>query len=74
MKVSAVKASELGNNCWLPVRFCGGRCQRVMKCEYPEKKSCKAVISEIAYLQEKARADKAKVQKKIQQLITEGLK
>lgn len=44
-----VNSSELGTNCWLPVRFCGGRCQRVMVCKYPEKRTCKAVQTELEH-------------------------
>lgn len=39
VKVVTVKASELGTNCWLPLRFfkqcC--LCVRYDKCSYPEK-------------------------------------
>jgi len=42
MNVATIKQSELGTNCWLPVRFCGGNCKILEKCKYPEKKTCKA--------------------------------
>lgn len=46
-----VTLEELGTNCWLAIRFTGGgRCQRVMDCTYPERKTCKAVQAEIDYL------------------------
>lgn len=44
-----VSSKELGFNC-SPHRFCGGRCPRVMACNYPEKATCKAVQAEIDYL------------------------
>ena len=50
METGAVKVSELGKNCWLPHRFLGGRCKRVYRCKYPEKKTCKAVDAEIEHL------------------------
>jgi hypothetical protein len=50
LKVATVRISELGTNCWLPARFCGGKCQRAMRCTYPEKKTCKAIDAEIEYL------------------------
>jgi hypothetical protein len=57
MKAAIIKSSELGSNCWLPARFCGGdRCPRVEDCNYPEKATCKAVDAEKAYI--KAEADR----------------
>jgi len=50
MNSTVIKSCELGVNCWSAHRFCGGRCQRVMNCNYPEKATCKAVDSEISYL------------------------
>ena len=50
MSSMVIKSSELGVNCWSAHRFCGGRCQRVIHCNYPEKATCKAVDSEIDYL------------------------
>lgn len=50
MKAAIVSSRELGTNCWLPARFLGGRCARVMTCSYPEKAKCKAVETEIEYL------------------------
>jgi hypothetical protein len=51
-RIGVVRLSELGTKCWLPQRFCGGRCQRVMTCKYPVKKGCKAVETEIEYLRQ----------------------
>ena len=45
-----VSSRELGTNCWSPHRFCGGRCQMVERCDYPEKRGCKAVTTEVEYL------------------------
>lgn len=50
MNYTIVKSSQLGINCWSARRFCGGRCQMVMYCDYPEKEDCKAVQAEIDYL------------------------
>lgn len=39
VKVVVVKRSELGTNCWKPLRFferCW-RCDRYWRCKYPEK-------------------------------------
>jgi len=48
---AVVKSSDLGTNCWLPKRFVkGSRCDRLMQCNYPEKKTCKAVQAEIDFL------------------------
>jgi hypothetical protein len=49
MKVAVIKSSQLGN-CWSPIRFCGGRCQMVKVCTYPEYTTCKAVETERDYL------------------------
>lgn len=46
-----VTLQELGTRCWLPKRFIqGGRCARVMECNYPEKAKCKAVKAEVDFL------------------------
>ena len=50
MKCSVVSSKQLGINCWSAHRFCGGRCKRVMYCTCPEKAECKAVQTEIDYL------------------------
>ena len=51
VKTAIVSSKELGTNCWLACRFLeGGRCLRVMRCNYPEKRTCKAVDTEISYL------------------------
>ncbi len=50
-KTAIVSSKELGTNCWLPKRFVpGGRCDRVFRCTYPEKKTCVAVKTELDYL------------------------
>ncbi len=47
----AVSSGELGTNCWLPRRFLKGeRCERVMRCTYPEKATCQAVEVEVEFL------------------------
>jgi len=40
-KAVIVSSKELGTNCWLAKRFCGGICERYERCSYPEKKTCK---------------------------------
>ncbi len=51
-----VTLKELGKNCWLPKRFISGsRCHRVFTCSYPEKKTCRAIEAEIAYLKNEQR-------------------
>jgi len=52
-KTAIVSSKELGANCWLTRRFVpGGRCDRVFRCTYPEKKTCLAVKAELTYLRE----------------------
>ena len=46
MKTAIVNSKDLGTNCWSTHRFLGGRCDRVMTCNYPEKRTCKAVESQ----------------------------
>jgi len=44
---------ELGTNCWLAKRFIKGeRCERIYVCRYPERKTCQAVHTEIAHLEQ----------------------
>lgn len=47
-----ISVKELGVNCWLPRRFVedGQRCARIYPCNYPEKKNCQAIHTEIAHL------------------------
>ncbi len=52
MIVKIVSSKELGN-CWSAIRFCGGRCDKVFTCKYPEKATCLAVPSEKAHIEEK---------------------
>ncbi len=73
-KVSPTAASvtiqELGTNCWLPRRFIEGkRCCRVMECSYPEKRTCKAVDAEIAWLHEQRREQEKLYHEKLSQLL-----
>ena len=50
---ASVTMGELGTNCWKAARFVeGSRCERVLQCSYPERKTCKAVQSERVYLLE----------------------
>ena len=63
---------NLGTNCWLPNRLIGGRCDKVLTCKYPEKKTCKAVAAEITYLQEQADSFVSSVNRKIKQLESEA--
>lgn len=67
-----VSSKELGTNCWLSARFIEGkRCCLVMRCTYPEKKTCKAVDAEIAYLREEMRKLKASTNDKISKLLAD---
>lgn len=69
VKVTTVKFSELGTNCWLPRRFIQGeRCQRVFDCHYPEKRTCKAVDTELAYLKQQAVDTIQQIHAKMKQL------
>jgi len=55
--LAIVSSKELGVNCWHPKRFVtqGSRCDRLYRCNYPEKKNCQAIHAEIAYFQERQR-------------------
>jgi hypothetical protein len=72
-KTTIVKSSELGGNCWLAERFIEGvsRCPRVMECNYPKKKTCKAVDAEIAYLKDELKQTAEQTKAKIFQLERE---
>lgn len=77
MKSAVVSSKELGTNCWSPHRFCGGRCSRVMTCNYPEKHTCEAVKDEISYLQNRQQELIAGFGVRLEQLtnkISEGIK
>ena len=54
LRTAIVSSKELGTKCWAARRFVkgGSRCDRVMQCTYPEKKTCEAVGVEIAYLRD----------------------
>lgn len=72
MKYTIVKASKLGTNCWLSQRFLeGGRCPRVMECNYPEKQTCKALDTEIAYQKERLAKTVKRTKTKVFQLERE---
>ena len=71
-KSVSVTLKEMGVNCWLPKRFIEGeRCQRVMECTYPEKKTCKSVNTEIAYLHQERREAEDRCTTKISKLLAE---
>lgn len=69
MNTATKQSSEFGTNCWLPVRFCSGRCGRVMPCTYPEKRACKAVQSEIDYLTEFHQAEIVKQNEQLKKAL-----
>jgi len=69
-QVASVSIQELGMNCWLPRRFIeGSRCCRVMECNYPEKRTCKAVDAEIAWLHEQRREQERLYHEKLSKLL-----
>jgi len=72
MKHAIISSKDLGKNCWLACRFTdGSRCQRVMHCRYPEKKTCRAVIAEIDYLRNESKRLVSDINNKIDKLIKE---
>lgn len=72
LKHTIVDSSELGLNCWLPAQYVDGvRCGRVMRCTYPDKKTCKAVDAEIAHLHKRRRDTLERAHDKISKLICE---
>lgn len=60
--VKIVKSSELGTECWLPQRVCGGRCDRVFVCKI---RCPKVVAAEIAYLKGQAEKERRRINAKI---------
>lgn len=71
-RAASVSSKELGTNCWLPRHFIEGkRCCQVMQCKYPEKKTCKAVDAEIAYLRQQRREAEGRFHGKISKLLAE---
>lgn len=46
MKKAVVSSAGLGS-CWSPSRFTEGECDRLHRCKYPEKATCKAYKDEI---------------------------
>jgi len=72
-RVAIVSSKELGTRCWLAARFIeGSRCDRVMACSYPEKKTCRAIAAEVTHLREEAANINASIQGKIARLIGKG--
>jgi len=68
-KWGVVSLKELGTNCWLAKRFLkGGRCDRVMECNYPEKATCKAVEAEVEDISRRIINVQRDALKRIQQL------
>ena len=68
-KHKIVNIHELGTNCWVSARFVeGARCQRVFECLYPEKKTCKAVAAERAYIKQRWGEIQTKYQDQINKL------
>ena len=52
MKIAIVNSRELDTNCWFMARFAEGiRCKQAYSCKYPERATCKAIETEIAYLE-----------------------
>lgn len=69
-KTAIVSSKERGTNCWLAGRFIEGkRCCQVLKCTYPEKKTCKAVDAEIDHLEGIKEGADAKIEKLLRQRI-----
>ena len=69
-KHAMVPFKELGTRCWLPARFLeGARCRRVMECNYPEKKTCKAVYTEIRALNAQLIDCQKRIGEKIAKLV-----
>jgi len=72
MKHAIVSSKELGTRCWLACRFIDGkRCPRVMRCKYPEKKTCRAVITELNYLRNESKRLVSDIDNKIDRLTKE---
>lgn len=70
-KTQIVSSKELGTTCWSACRFCGGtRCPRVMDCNYPERKSCKAVQTEIDYLNKYYSTEIEKMQRQYEESMS----
>ncbi len=68
-----VSSKELGTNCWSPKRVIGGgRCDRVMVCDYPDKKDCQAVASEVAYLYQKVDRTRTKAEERAAKIMAEA--
>jgi len=73
-KSASATVSELGTNCWSAKRFVfGGRCEHVFTCNYPEKKTCQAVRTEITYMSRRLEAYVVKMKEKLQ-LLDDSIK
>lgn len=69
-RTAIVSFKELGSNCWLPRRFIeGNRCPRMMRCRYPERKTCKAVDTEIRHLNQRLADTQKAIAVKIARLV-----
>ena len=70
VKHAVVSSEELGTRCWLPARFIEGvRCKRVMRCNYPEKKTCKAATAELLHLNAQVIECQKRIGEKIGRLV-----
>ena len=70
-----VSSKELGFCCWLVIRFLKlRRCPRVFRCNYPCKKTCRAVDAELEYLHQEMERQVAFLANKEAQLLRERLK
>ena len=74
MKIAVVKVSDLGVNCWLPLRFVGEchKCQRYDHCKYPERwvrPEIQAKLDHIVALQWEVRLLKAEIDGELEEVI-----
>ncbi len=70
-----ISIKELGFYCWLAIRFLKlRRCPRVFRCNYPCKKTCRAVDVELEYLHQEMQRQVASLANKEAQLLRERLK
>jgi hypothetical protein len=66
---AVVSSKDLGTYCWLPRRFIKRtRCDRVLTCKYPEKKTCQAVLAEIDFLSEEISNVQERSKQKVQEI------
>ena len=60
-----VTLKELGTSCWQAKRFIKReRCYRVYQCNYPCKKTCRAVDAELEYLHQEMQRQVASIANK----------